>query len=966
MTAKTHTNSNTTHMGQPGTTITTDETTVMHDITASGQASTSMLKHNNDSDLSSLQPMKYLPTSSSTHHTHDDSVRKLTKEDASSIIGGISMSPTLHPNSPRLAVSRTRSRISIPEVILSDDDEFDLDGTYDNKGIHNGKGRGIGVGDELNGKLQHRDVDKNIEETNAPSVNSVETQKVFNFSFPFSSNIDNEADVDINAEAESDASTSAQISVPINRHHSDSVSIKSEKSRLKPQLRDKHDYHRLSHTHENVHSFHPKSRLSKTLKMITNVFNPRKQQLQLKHPVSLPNPTTIIGKTKRPSHPMCPTPPPNVKVYWDDIANTVVEDEAKDRENIRLKLERQLSVDTMEEARYYKDISHLDDGKFKALRQSIINVNVNVNVNMNMIMRSKSDPTLPDVGAINSQLSAVQLDGSATSTDTTPEPSGKEVKALDTAMAHAPTTSSRILSSFPISPVGSLFQHTITSNYDIYDELDGDVIVLGGYRGSILRDSKTKRRTWIPVLKAGLNFKKINLQLGPTDEDELREYHASDIINDHKISEDDPDYPKMYPDGMLTHIGPVDISRRLIKRLNQNPKVNASDWGYDWRLSPDLVSQQLHQELKRRKEESIRKGTWNDKGVLLIAHSMGGIIAHGAMVKDPSLVRGVIYVGTPLPCANILGPLRYTDAILLSKDILTNVANFFMRSSFVFMPPSWGGENENGEEGGMTLFRDLRNGERYKIDFWDPKNWILYNLSPLVSNVRLKHDVKKGVLNLKNIKDTELRNTLNEFLKVKIDPETEVIVFDEFNRLHEPVVSFIESYTYLERVLRRTQKFIKSLEYSEKIKYPPMAQVFSNGVPSVKYSLVDGEECIKRGEYYRFFYGPGDGVVYQGWNFPRERGRKRDDNDESCGKGGVDSVAKGKDWRGREYGYGEKYAYPLCGRFRCTVGHIALLGELDVLGDAISAILDEEVTREESKPQSQRGAGSKDDYAEDE
>ena len=150
---------------------------------------------------------------------------------------------------------------------------------------------------------------------------------------------------------------------------------------------------------------------------------------------------------------------------------------------------------------------------------------------------------------------------------------------------------------------------------------------------------------------------------------------------------------------------------------------------------------------------------------------------------------------------------------------------------------------------------------------------------------------------------------------------------------------------YLARTLGRTKTFIKSLERKDHVNYPPMAQIFSNGVPSVKYSLVDGEECIKRGEYYKFFYGPGDGVVYQGWNFPRERGRKRPNGPDRCGKGSVDPVANVPDWRGREYGYGEKYAYDLCGRFRSTAGHIGLLVDHDLVGQALNAVMEEEKKR---------------------
>lgn len=80
--------------------------------------------------------------------------------------------------------------------------------------------------------------------------------------------------------------------------------------------------------------------------------------------------------------------------------------------------------------------------------------------------------------------------------------------------------------------------------------LTGDIVILGGYRGSILREAKPPhRQVWLPLLKAGLNFKKPDLGIGFEDDDEDR------------ITE------SVIPGGMLTHIGPVDISRRLLKRL---------------------------------------------------------------------------------------------------------------------------------------------------------------------------------------------------------------------------------------------------------------------------------------------------------------------------------------------------------------------------------------------------------------
>lgn len=57
------------------------------------------------------------------------------------------------------------------------------------------------------------------------------------------------------------------------------------------------------------------------------------------------------------------------------------------------------------------------------------------------------------------------------------------------------------------------------STLDPLETLQGNIVVLGGYRGSILRDAKTNKRLWIP-LKVGFGLRKVDLSLGLTDEEE--------------------------------------------------------------------------------------------------------------------------------------------------------------------------------------------------------------------------------------------------------------------------------------------------------------------------------------------------------------------------------------------------------------------------------------------------------------
>ena len=204
------------------------------------------------------------------------------------------------------------------------------------------------------------------------------------------------------------------------------------------------------------------------------------------------------------------------------------------------------------------------------------------------------------------------------------------------------------------------------------EQLEGDVVILGGYRGSILRSADPpNRQVWVPV-KVGLNLRKVDLQVGFEEDGDVR---ATDRI---------------VPGGMLTHIGPVDIARRLFKRLRacknaQTGKLRIHDYGYDWRLDPAYLSKQLASFLEalpcNKTEQRKEK-----RGAIVLAHSLGGLITRHVINQRPELVRGVVYAGVPDTCVNILGPMRNGDEVLLSNRVLTAQVNFSIRTSFALLP----------------------------------------------------------------------------------------------------------------------------------------------------------------------------------------------------------------------------------------------------------------------------------------
>lgn len=531
-----------------------------------------------------------------------------------------------------------------------------------------------------------------------------------------------------------------------------------------------------------------------------------------------------------------------------------------DIDDIRLRLQRQQSVTTVEEARYFENNKGPDAVRLRAVKASISS---NINEIIPDFMHAKKDKNL------------------------------------------------------------------IKPSESIYNDIDGNIVLLGGYRGSILRDSKTRKRVWIP-LKAGFNLRKINLLLGPNVEDELK---ASNFI---------------YPDGVLKNIGPIDICKKLLKKLDSNPKTNVKEFGYDWRLSLSLSSEKLEEFLTK-----IYKDT--GKPTLVIAHSMGGLVAHLTMQRCPHLFRGVVYVGVPSECLNILGPIRFGDSVIFSDKILTFESNFMMRSSFCFLPLN----------GRVFVNKDTK--ECYDLDYFNPDTWVEYNLNPLVSKRRLLQEING--INSSNSPDsnsslsfspinslsTKFRNyrSLSIAKKNKSLSNSPTRTFphdhsDESNDNTSPLpeqfksspqlepnsmepsshssnvfpthfsFSFNDAYNYLAETLKLAKKFVLGLNYDPSLdsKYPPLAVVYGNKVPSVRGSNVRSIQDIKDGNYYEFFYGHGDGVVHQKWLMPEQKGFSM--YDEKSGKGQI------------------------VGKFSSPAGHVNLMTDFEAMGNALYSIIEAE------------------------
>lgn len=465
------------------------------------------------------------------------------------------------------------------------------------------------------------------------------------------------------------------------------------------------------------------------------------------------------------------------------------------------------------------------------------------------------------------------------------------------------------------------------------DEMKGDVVVMGGYRGSILRSAKPpQRQLWVPM-KVGLNLRKVDLEVGLTHEDEER--MEENII----------------PSGVLSHVGPVDICRRLIRRLQKcdnavNGELRVWDYGYDWRLSPHLLARRLIEFLEGLPCNAL--GVPKEKrGACVIAHSLGGLIVRHAVNQRPELFSGVIYAGVPRHCVNILGPLRNGDDVLLSSRVLTAQVNFTFRTSYALLP-------EDGR-----CFINKQTKEEYPLDFFSVKTWDEHHLSPCINPQLPPFTVGKGLkdnipligkrfLGGKDSSTEEIAN-LSKYAtaapanghhphsepreptrmpRASTNPVSEIP-----NRVPAPIPNIDgvvgpsttprppikpsmgctiprdEAKAYLERTLSEVRQFKEELTFNpshqSENRYPPFAVLFGKSVPTVYGARVWSPDQIKHQDAYDdLAFAAGDGVCLASAAMLPPGYR----------------IIKG-------------------GLVKSERGHVGLLGDLDGVGQCLKAIL---------------------------
>jgi len=392
----------------------------------------------------------------------------------------------------------------------------------------------------------------------------------------------------------------------------------------------------------------------------------------------------------------------------------------------------------------------------------------------------------------------------------------------------------------------------------------------------------------------------------------------------------------IFASGMLQNIGPVDISKRLFKKLREcdnarTGRLRVHDYGYDWRLSPHLLSRKLLDFVRTLPSNQPGVPEAN-RGALVIAHSLGGLITRHAVNQQPELFSGVVYAGTPQRCINILYPLRHGDAVLLNEKVLTAQVNLSLRTTFAFLP----------EDG--FCFIDKITKEEYPVDFYNVDDWVKYRLSPCVSAPPLpslkRSSTFGSLLSLsESLPSLPHRARSNSHQHKGAGPEASGrgtdVAQDLNHQLGEAVASVgsvpslsangsgsasatipgLDSASqarylvYLRRTLSEIKQFRAELQHNRKHQeinaYPPLAVIYAKDIQTVYAARVVGREGIVRADAYDdLVFRGGDGVVLA-----------------------------------REAMLPTGYELAKEGRICTDRGHVSMLGDLNAVGKALEAVV---------------------------
>ncbi|KAJ3077599.1 hypothetical protein HK102_005097, partial [Quaeritorhiza haematococci] len=201
-----------------------------------------------------------------------------------------------------------------------------------------------------------------------------------------------------------------------------------------------------------------------------------------------------------------------------------------------------------------------------------------------------------------------------------------------------------------------------------FDFLRGDLVVLGGYYGSFLTHTPTQQKSWLSMevvlnwVKNGAPPPSLPFELQGDEED----VHV--------------------PSGIFDRLGMINVCGDLLRELKSwqdcsGGRFRLHTFAYDWRREAQHASMKLEQFL-----DDIFQTNGN-KPVIVVAHSMGCLVALSTLNRRPDLFRGCFFAGPPFGSVPLIfWPLRHGAPFMINRSILNAEQHFGYRSSYVFLP----------------------------------------------------------------------------------------------------------------------------------------------------------------------------------------------------------------------------------------------------------------------------------------
>jgi pimeloyl-ACP methyl ester carboxylesterase len=245
------------------------------------------------------------------------------------------------------------------------------------------------------------------------------------------------------------------------------------------------------------------------------------------------------------------------------------------------------------------------------------------------------------------------------------------------------------------------------------------------------------------------------------------------------------------------------------------------------------------------------------RGTLVIAHSMGGLVALHALSKseDPTLFTGIIFGSTPFAgTPNIFQPFRWGDSILFNKTICSPSTVFSFRSSFYLLPTA-------------HLKPPFENSKRepLAVDINDPECWKKYGLSPIAGKLAAsqpserRKDEAQAATSAAGVASAIGGQQLDGRPHLTFSP-TDADGPDEAACASDAT---IESYlrTTLQRVARFREDLISGYDSKKAHLYPPLAIITADHTATVCGAIIDTEDELIAGQYDRLLFDKGDGII---------------------------------------------------------------------------------------------------------